>query len=406
MKKRKGIEFTPELNAEIQARIKIRPDAPNTQPGDVGNGHVLVVDSTHQKFNGNMYFRIADGCYARNIKPKRMKFLHVDVCEFHCGEVPKCYHIHHEHRKPDGSFDKDENNIEWLRLMTPSEHITYHNKNGVLLEKTCEWCGKPFTTPSFPQKYCSDKCKQAQRNYKRKTKTDANTRRRLEELGDADIAEYQPTQPVVEKKTVARLKSTVVLRNCPICGRSFKANVRQDVISCGDPKCISIITKVGRAQRRVKDQQREFNKGLRTFENKELKIKIRCLLIDGEPWFVGRDVARSLGYKNTRDALSKHVEPEDKQTIDLTKIDLAGVAQRDSCSDATFKPASLTVIINLAGMLDLISKSQLPAAKAIKYWIFHTVLPKLFGMNMYLAMTEAPLALAAPVEPINITPAD
>lgn len=402
MKKRKGIEFTPELNAEIKARIKIRPDAPNTQPGDVGNGHVLVVDSTHQKFNGNMYFRLPDGCYGRHLNHKRMKYIHVDVCEFHCGEVPKCYHIHHDHRNPDGSFDKEENNIENLRLMTPSEHVTYHNKNGVLLEKICEWCGNPFTTTSFPRKYCSDKCRQARHKHQVKSKAIEITRRRLEEFGDADIAEYQPTQPVVEKKTVARLKSTVVLRTCPICGRPFKANVHQDIISCGDPKCTSVITKVGRAQRCVKDQQREFNNGLHAFECKELGIKIRCMLIDGEPWFVGSNIAKVLGYKRPNDAINAHVHPEDRRLINLNDYVAENTTVKRRGNPNQF-------VINLAGMFSLISESELPAARALTYWLLHTVLPRLFDLSRYLPSPNILPALDAPeitVEPIDITPAD
>lgn len=47
------------------------------------------------------------------------------------------------------------------------------------------------------------------------------------------------------------------------------------------------------------------------FENHE----VRSLLINSEPWFVGKDVADVLGYKNQNDALSKHVDGEDKDTI-------------------------------------------------------------------------------------------
>ena len=54
-KERKHYKLTPEFAAEILARKKIRPDEPGTQPGDPGNGHVLVVDSEHQMFNGNVY---------------------------------------------------------------------------------------------------------------------------------------------------------------------------------------------------------------------------------------------------------------------------------------------------------------------------------------------------------------
>jgi anti-repressor protein len=50
---------------------------------------------------------------------------------------------------------------------------------------------------------------------------------------------------------------------------------------------------------------------LQVFRNNEFG-QIRTLTIDNEPWFVGKDVADALGYSNTRDALSKHVDDEDK----------------------------------------------------------------------------------------------
>lgn len=51
-----------------------------------------------------------------------------------------------------------------------------------------------------------------------------------------------------------------------------------------------------------------------TFNNEEFG-NVRTLTIDGDPWFVGKDIAECLGYTNTRDALWKHVEDEDKQQI-------------------------------------------------------------------------------------------
>ena len=47
------------------------------------------------------------------------------------------------------------------------------------------------------------------------------------------------------------------------------------------------------------------------FKNEEFG-EIRTVTIDGEPWFVGKDIATALGYSNTRDALAKHVDDEDK----------------------------------------------------------------------------------------------
>lgn len=288
------------------------------------NGRVYVIDPKHQIFNGNVYGRKADGYYKRCVKGKEHK-LHVDVYEFHCGKVPEGYVVHHEYRNFDGSFDKDANNIECLRLMTRAEHTAYHVKNPVLVEKICAWCGKPFMTVSPSEKYCSDECRRAVANYKR-------------------------TQPKCDQEPTARIYYDE---------HNF-------------------------------EQKHWQNDGIRTLFCHELDVKIRYLSIDGKMWFVGRDVCRALGYKSTVSALKAHVELKDKK-----KVDLIALAQRESHSDATFKPASLTTIITLPGLLNLISKSQLPAAKVFKRWIFHDVLPKIFKMSMFLPM-EPPPALEPP----------
>lgn len=80
------------------------------------------------------------------------------------------------------------------------------------------------------------------------------------------------------------------------------------------------------------------------FENK----RIRSLCIDGEPWFVGKDVAKTLGYSNLNDALTRHVDEDDKT---VTKCDTSGGTQE-------------MTIINESGLYSLILSSKLPSAKA------------------------------------------
>ena len=81
--------------------------------------------------------------------------------------------------------------------------------------------------------------------------------------------------------------------------------------------------------------------------------------IDGEPWFVGKDVAEALGYSNPRDALAKHVDGEDK-----------GVSQI-----ATPSGIQEMTIINESGLYSLIFSSKLPNARAFKRWVTSEVLP-------------------------------
>ena len=56
------------------------------------------------------------------------------------------------------------------------------------------------------------------------------------------------------------------------------------------------------------------NTNMEIFNSEEFGT-VRVLTLDGEPWFVGRDVASALGYANTKDALGKHVDAEDKRII-------------------------------------------------------------------------------------------
>lgn len=93
------------------------------------------------------------------------------------------------------------------------------------------------------------------------------------------------------------------------------------------------------------------------FEQKEL----RTLVIDGEPWFVGKDVATILGYKNPTEAIRTNVEEEDKLREILTD---SGQARE-------------MVIINESGLYSLILSSKLEAAKKFKRWVTSEVLPKI-----------------------------
>ena len=105
---------------------------------------------------------------------------------------------------------------------------------------------------------------------------------------------------------------------------------------------------------------------IQIFENSEFG-KVRTLMIDGEPWAVGRDVAEALGYKNPRQAVIDHVDPEDK-----------GVAKRD-----TIGGNQDTAIINESGLYSLILSSKLPKAKEFKRWITSEVLPALRKTGHY-----------------------
>lgn len=121
---------------------------------------------------------------------------------------------------------------------------------------------------------------------------------------------------------------------------------------------------------------------LKVFKNPEFGM-VRSMSIDGEPWFVGKDVAEALGYKNTKDALGRHVDPEDK---------------RGSRFPTPFGTQQMTVI-NESGVYSLILRSNLPTAKEFKRWVTSEVLPSLRKNGGYLMgqeqMTEQELLASA-----------
>lgn len=105
---------------------------------------------------------------------------------------------------------------------------------------------------------------------------------------------------------------------------------------------------------------------LHIFKNEEFG-EIRTVTIDNEPWFVGKDVAVALGYKNTADAIGKHVDTDDKLT---SQIAIAG-QRRD------------VTVINESGLYSLILSSKLESAKKFKHWVTSEVLPSIRKHGMY-----------------------
>lgn len=101
------------------------------------------------------------------------------------------------------------------------------------------------------------------------------------------------------------------------------------------------------------------------FENHE----VRSLLINSEPWFVGRDVAEVLGYKKPENAIANHVDDDDKTTTLIQGI------------GSNYK--SKTMIINESGLYCLVLSSKLPSAKKFKRWVTSEVLPTLRKTGQY-----------------------
>ena len=102
--------------------------------------------------------------------------------------------------------------------------------------------------------------------------------------------------------------------------------------------------------------------------------QVRTLRIDGEPYFVGKDVAEILGYSNTRDALRKHVDREDKKS-EIVK------ASQMSQNATGYMSVDL---ITESGVYALIFGSKMPNAKKFKRWVTHEVLPAIRKHGAYM----------------------
>ena len=113
------------------------------------------------------------------------------------------------------------------------------------------------------------------------------------------------------------------------------------------------------------------NTSMEIFKNEEFG-SVRVVVIDNDPWFVGRDVAAALGYANTKDALGKHIDAEDKRII-----------QRSSGATFNIPPRGLT-IINESGLYSLMLSCRLASGKSFKRWITAEVLPTIRKNGFYI----------------------
>ena len=120
---------------------------------------------------------------------------------------------------------------------------------------------------------------------------------------------------------------------------------------------------------------------LMVFNNAEFG-QVRTMEINGEPWFVGKDVAEALGYSNSSKAVLVHVDNEDKQ---FAMIDIAH-------SHFGNMPIgqSKTAIINESGVYALIFGSKLPNAKKFKHWVTSEILPAIRKTGTYSITQSKP----------------
>lgn len=110
---------------------------------------------------------------------------------------------------------------------------------------------------------------------------------------------------------------------------------------------------------------------LQIFKNEKFG-EVRTMSIDGEPWFMGKDVAEILGYANTPKAIRDHIDAEDKMT---ERIVLSGQNRE-------------VVFINESGLYSLILRSKLESAKEFKHWVTSEVLPSIRKHGGYITGQE------------------
>lgn len=119
---------------------------------------------------------------------------------------------------------------------------------------------------------------------------------------------------------------------------------------------------------------------LQIFKNPEFGA-IRTIEKDGEPWFVGKDVAAALGYERPTKAILDHVDDEDKDEVPIQ--DSIGRSQN-------------TPIINESGLYSLVLSSKLPTAKKFKRWITSEVIPSIRKHGAYMTPDKLEEVLLKP----------
>lgn len=105
--------------------------------------------------------------------------------------------------------------------------------------------------------------------------------------------------------------------------------------------------------------------------------KVRAVVIDDEPWLVGKDVAKILGYKDLNRAVNQHVDREDRKSLSR-KAWGDSVPLWETANDWANK-----VMVSEVGVYSLILSSKLPTAKKFKHWVTSEVLPSIRKSGAY-----------------------
>lgn len=118
----------------------------------------------------------------------------------------------------------------------------------------------------------------------------------------------------------------------------------------------------------TEESRGKFMNEVKIFSNEEFG-QIRSIMIDGEPWFVGKDVAAALGYEKERNAIQKHVDADDALK--------RGILTNGGIQEMT--------VINESGLYSLIFGSKLESARKFKHWVTSEILPSIRKTGTYSA---------------------
>lgn len=118
---------------------------------------------------------------------------------------------------------------------------------------------------------------------------------------------------------------------------------------------------------------------IKVFENSEFG-KVRTIILNNEPWFIGKDVTDILGYQNGSRDINRHVDEDDRQNY----------------QNGTFESNRGMAIINESGLYSLILSSKLPTAKKFKRWVTSEVLPSIRKHGAYMTEDTIKKAMAEP----------
>lgn len=138
---------------------------------------------------------------------------------------------------------------------------------------------------------------------------------------------------------------------------------------------------------------------LQIFNSEEFG-SVRTMVIDNEPWLVGKDVAEALGFKNSRDAILTHVDKEDRRVVQKSEITTLENYIPKDVFPVNFVnidiPNRGLAVINESGLYALIFGSKLESAKRFKHWVTSEVLPSIRKHGAYMTEQTLEQALTSP----------